>query len=103
MRTAAEKILKYLQGRKRPVTVEHLVNHFLTHPSTVRSALHELKSKDLADFDTETGKAGRAQQLWYYRRPMALSAVPASAPAAPPTPRPSAPRKWTVYDDRAYD
>lgn len=101
MRTAAEKILKYLQGRKRPVTVEHLVNHFLTHPSTVRSALHDLKTRDLADFDTEAGKAGRAQQLWYSRRPVALPSV--SAPIAPAPHRPRAPRSWTVYDERAYD
>lgn len=101
MRTAAEKILKYLQGRKRPVTVEHLVNHFLTHPSTVRSALHELKSKDVADFDTETGKAGRARQLWYHRRPVALPSVSAPITSAPHRPR--APRSWTVYDERAYD
>ena len=101
MRTAAEKILKYLQGRKRPVTVEHLVNHFLTHPSTVRSALHDLKTRDLADFDTIGGKPGKPRQLWYYRRPVALSSVPASA--APASHRPRAPRAWTVYDERAYD
>lgn len=101
MRTAAEKILKYLQERKRPVTVAQISEHFLLPTSTVRKVLHELKSKDFADFESAPDKKGRALQRWYYRRPLALP--PVSAPAAPPTPRPSAPRKWTVYDDRAYD
>lgn len=103
MQTAAEKILRYLRERKRPVTVQHLGSYFLTHPNTIRNALHDLKAQDLVDFETISSSPGKPRQLWYYRRRVALSAVPASAPAAPPTPRPSAPRKWTVYDDRAYD
>lgn len=103
MTPTAEKILKYLQERKRPVAAAQLSTHFLQPLSTIRSALHELKEQDLAEFEAISGQPGKPRQLWYYRRRVALSAVPASAPAAPPTPRPSAPRKWTVYDDRAYD
>jgi len=97
----AEKLLKYLRERKRPVTVAQLAEHFLISPPTIRSALSDLKSKDLADFEADTGRAGRPLQRWFYRRPLALPPVP-SAPAFAPH-RPSAPRKWTVYDERAYN
>lgn len=101
MPTAVEKVLRYLQERKRPVTVAQISEHFLLPLSTVRKVLHELKSKDLADFDAEAGGPGRALQRWYYRRPLALPPVP--APAALAAPRPSALRRWSIYDDRAYD
>lgn len=101
MQTAAEKILRYLRERKRPVTVQHLGSYFLTHPNTIRSALHDLKAQDLVGFETISGQPGKPRQLWYYRRRVALSAVSASAASAPHRPR--APRAWTVYDERAYD
>lgn len=99
--TTSEKLLKYLQERKRPATVAQMAHHFLTHPGTIRSALHELKTQGLADFQANASKPGRPIHRWFYRRPLALSAVP--TPGAPAPHRPSAPRKWTVYDDRAYD
>lgn len=101
MTPTAEKILKYLQERKRPVAAAQLSTHFLQPLSTIRSALHELKEQDLADFEAISSQPGQPRQLWYYRRRVALSAISASAAPAPH--RPSAPRKWTVYDDRAYD
>lgn len=72
--TAAVKVERYLQDRKKPVTPKQIADYFLYSRSTVNKALNELE---------QAGKIARTQQRTWHICRMAVPSVAASVELAP--------------------
>jgi len=74
--TAAVKVERYLQDRKKPVTPKQIADYFLYSRSTVNKALNELE---------QAGKIARTQQRTWHICRMAVPPPSTQAQAARPS------------------
>jgi transcriptional antiterminator len=84
---AKDKIHRYLETHKRPVTVDKLAKHFLLTKRTVQQALKELTNES------------RAARIGISRPALYCVAIPPDRPSLKAAVRPTANKRWSIYDE----
>lgn len=106
--TTRDKVWRYLNGRKRAVTAQHLADYFLQSKSSIIKVLNELKDQGKIEsiMATEPGN-GRRPYAWRVKRRWDV-AVPEldNTPPPAPAPRPATynrPMQNSYPSIRGYD
>ncbi len=87
--TTRDKVWRYLNGRKRAVTAQHLADYFLQSKSSIIKVLNELKDQDKLEVIVASRPGGGRQPYAWRHKQTRSMAVPelGNTPTESPTPR----------------